>query len=95
MADLIIAKYIRLSLDDSHTDSMSLGHQHLLLDQYIADSDLDGPVREFVDNGFSGLNFERPAVQELLELVKDGRVGCILVKDFSRLVATPSRPVTS
>ncbi len=84
MADLIIAKYIRLSLDDSHTDSMSLGHQRLLLDQYIADSDLDGPVREFVDNGFSGLNFERPAVQELLELVKDGRVGCILVKDFSR-----------
>ena len=84
MADLIIAKYIRLSLDDGHTDSMSLGHQRLLLDQYIADSDLDGPVREFVDNGFSGLNFERPAVQELLELVKDGRVGCILVKDFSR-----------
>ena len=84
MADLIIAKYIRLSLDDSHTDSMSLEHQQLLLDQYIADSDLDGPVREFVDNGFSGLNFERPAVQELLELVKDGRVGCILVKDFSR-----------
>ena len=84
MADLIIAKYIRLSLDDSRTDSMSLEHQRLLLDQYITDSDLDGPVREFVDNGFSGLNFERPAVQELLELVKDGRVGCILVKDFSR-----------
>ena len=84
MADLIIAKYIRLSLDDSHTESMSLEHQQLLLDQYIADSDLDGPVREFVDNGFSGLNFERPAVQELLELVKDGRIGCILVKDFSR-----------
>ena len=84
MADLIIAKYIRLSLDDSHTDSMSLGHQRLLLDQYIADFNLDGPVREFVDNGFSGLNFERPAVQELLELVKDGRIGCILVKDFSR-----------
>lgn len=84
MAEPIIAKYIRLSLDDTHTDSMSLGHQRLLLDQYIAESDLDGSVWEFVDNGFSGLNFERPAVQELLELVKDGGVRCILVKDFSR-----------
>ena len=84
MAEPIIAKYIRLSLDDAQTDSMSLAHQRLLLDQYIADSDFSGTVREFVDNGFSGLNFERPAVQELLELVKDGRVGCILVKDFSR-----------
>lgn len=84
MAEPIIAKYIRLSLDDAQTDSMSLAHQRLLLDKHIADSDLTGPVREFVDNGFSGLNFERPAVQELLELVKDGRVGCILVKDFSR-----------
>jgi len=84
LADLIIAKYIRLSLDDTQTNSMSLEHQRLLLDQYIVDSNLDGPEREFVDNGFSGLNFERPAVQELLELVKDGRVGCILVKDFSR-----------
>lgn len=84
MAEPIIAKYIRLSLDDAQTDSMSLGHQRLLLDKYIADSDLTGSVREFVDNGFSGLNFERPDVQELLELVKDGSVGCILVKDFSR-----------
>ena len=84
MAEPIIAKYIRLSLDDAQTDSMSLAHQRLLLDKYIADSDFSGPVREFVDNGFSGLNFERPAVQELLELVRDGKVCCILVKDFSR-----------
>jgi DNA invertase Pin-like site-specific DNA recombinase len=49
------------------------------------DSDLDGgEVLEFVDNGFSGTNFERPAVQELLELVRAGKVNCILVKDFSR-----------
>lgn len=84
MAEQIIAKYIRLSLDDAQTDSMSIEHQRLLLDKYILDSDITGPVREFVDNGYSGINFERPAVQELLELVQDGKVGCILVKDFSR-----------
>lgn len=84
MAEQIIAKYIRLSLDDSQTDSMSIESQRLLLDKYILDSDLSGTVREFVDNGFSGTHFERPGVQELLELVRDGRVACILVKDFSR-----------
>lgn len=80
----IIAKYIRLSLDDKQSDSLSIENQRLQLDDYLTGSDLDGPVREFVDNGFSGVNFERPAVQELLELVRDGKVGCILVKDFSR-----------
>ena len=80
----IIAKYIRLSLDDSQSDSLSIENQRLQLDDYLMYSDLTGPVREFVDNGFSGVNFERPAVQELLELVRNGKVGCILVKDFSR-----------
>ena len=80
----ILAKYIRLSLDDTQSDSMSIEHQRLILDKYILDSELDGPVQEFVDNGFTGTNFERPAVQELLELVREGKVGAILVKDFSR-----------
>ena len=80
----IIAKYIRLSLDDKQSDSLSIENQRLQLDDFLMDSNMDGPVREFVDNGFSGVNFERPAVQELLELVRDGKVGCILVKDFSR-----------
>ncbi len=84
MDKLIIAKYIRLSLDDAQSDSMSIEHQRLILDKYILDSELDGLVQEFVDNGFSGTNFERPAVQELLELVQEGKVGAILVKDFSR-----------
>ncbi len=41
-------------------------------------------VMEFVDNGHTGTNFERPAVQEMLELVRAGKVNCIVVKDFSR-----------
>ncbi len=80
----ILAKYIRLSLDDTQSDSMSIEHQRLILDKYILDSELDGPVQEFVDNGFTGTNFERPGVQELLELVREGKIGAILVKDFSR-----------
>ncbi|MDR1131336.1 MAG: recombinase family protein [Oscillospiraceae bacterium] len=85
MGKLVTAKYIRLSLDEAKTGSLSIGNQRLLLDQHLMDSDMDGgEVLEFVDDGYSGLNFERPAVQELLELVREGKVNCILVKDFSR-----------
>ena len=81
----VIAKYIRLSLEDSKSDSMSVENQRLLLDSFIADMDCEAtPVLEFVDNGFSGTNYERPGVQELLELVREGKVNCVIVKDFSR-----------
>lgn len=85
MSDYVIAKYIRLSLDDTKTDSASIENQRTMLDRHIDGMDLSGAtVLEFVDNGYTGTNFERPAVQELLELVREGSVGCIIVKDFSR-----------
>ena len=40
---------------------------------------------EFIDNGYSGTNFERPQVQKLIELVRANQIDCIIVKDFSRL----------
>jgi len=81
----VIVKYIRLSLDDTQSESMSIENQRLMLDGFIADMDCcDAPALEFVDNGFTGTNFERPGVQELLELVREGKVDCIVVKDFSR-----------
>ena len=85
MAECVIAKYLRLSIEDAKTDSLSIENQHRLLDRYIAEMDILGAVvKEFVDNGYSGTNFERPAIQELLELVRLGQVNCIIVKDFSR-----------
>lgn len=41
-------------------------------------------VLEFIDNGYSGTNFERPKVQELIEMVRANKIDCIIVKDFSR-----------
>jgi len=86
LAEYVIAKYIRLSIEDAKTDSLSVENQRLMLDGHIDKMDSPGvEVLEFVDNGHSGMNFERSAVQELLELVRLGRVNCIVVKDFSRL----------
>ena len=41
-------------------------------------------IREFLDDGYSGTNFERPAIQEIFQLVSEGRIGAIIVKDMSR-----------
>lgn len=85
MNEYIIAKYIRLSIEDEKTESMSIPHQRLMLDKHIDELGIPGvTVLEFVDNGHSGTNMERPAVQEMLELVRSGRVNCVAVKDFSR-----------
>ena len=85
MGETVIAKYIRLSVDDAVTESLSIANQRLLLDSFIHDLEPPGAkVLEFVDNGYSGTNFERPAVQELLELVRSGAVHALVTKDFTR-----------
>ena len=45
---------------------------------------LNAEIMEFIDNGYSGTNFERPQVQKLIELVRANQIDCIIVKDFSR-----------
>lgn len=87
----ITAIYIRLSmedddLDDDKTESFSVQNQRLFITQFLQASPeiQQGELREFVDDGYSGINFERPAFQEMLGLIRKGQVRCIVVKDFSR-----------
>ena len=82
----VIALYIRLSTEDSRVDSFSIENQKNALHQYV--DAMEGvknvEVLEFIDNGYSGTNFERPAVQELLDQIREGKINCIIVKDFTR-----------
>ncbi len=85
LSDYIIALYIRLSVNDKRVESNSIEHQKLLLTKYAENMEIrNSKIVEFVNNGYSGTNFERPIIQELLELVKTYQVNCIIVKDFSR-----------
>ena len=85
MSKYVVIKYIRLSVDDGITESLSIPSQRLILERHIDSLDIpDIEVIELVDNGYTGTNMERPAVQELLDLVRSGGVNCICVKDFSR-----------
>ena len=86
MDKYVIALYIRLSLEDSKYDSMSIGNQQSILrEKAMTLPEFDrAEIREFVDNGHTGTNFERPAIQEMLKLVQEGKINCIIVKDLSR-----------
>lgn len=86
MVKYVIALYIRLSIEDSKVESMSIQNQRNSLHRYADEMDdvAGAEVIELVDNGYSGTDFERPAVQELLDMVRAGKVNCIIVKDFSR-----------
>lgn len=87
-----IAKYLRLSSEDedlghsSKLESNSISNQRNLLDAYISRMpEFSGTnVVEFCDDGWSGKNFERPAVQDLLLQARQGKIQCIIVKDLSR-----------
>lgn len=81
----ITALYCRLSRDDEmQGDSNSIRNQKAILEKYAVDNGF--PNREFfVDDGYSGTNFDRPDWQRLMAKAERGQVGTVIVKDMSRL----------
>ena len=78
------ALYMRLSRDDeSYGDSISIETQRLVLRQYARDNHLH-VVDEYIDDGWSGTNFDRPSFKRMMEDVESGKVNCIVTKDLSR-----------
>lgn len=83
--DKITALYCRLSRDDElQGDSNSIKNQKAILQKYADDNGFTN-TEFFVDDGYSGTNFDRPDWQRLISLVEEGRIGTIIVKDMSRL----------
>ena len=84
-----IAKYIRLSLADEYgqkDESESVANQRRLLNEFISrNGNVGENCREFIDDGCSGTNFERPGWQELMTEVDNGKVKVIITKNLSRL----------
>ena len=81
----ITALYLRLSRDDEQQgESNSISNQKNILMKYAKDNRFPNPTF-FVDDGFSGTNFNRPGWNSLLEQVETGKVKTIIVKDMSRL----------
>ena len=80
------AIYIRLSREDGGKEhSNTVDNQKTLLLQYVAARKDMTLANIYIDNGYSGTNFERPAFSKMMEDVRWGRINCIVVKDLSRL----------
>ena len=84
-SDKITALYCRLSRDDELAgESNSIKNQKLILSKYAEDNKFQN-VKFFVDDGYSGTTFSRPAFMEMMELAENRQIGTIIVKDHSRL----------
>ena len=77
--------YARLSKEDGHSESLSIGHQLARLRQYVAQEEDLVEEAVYIDDGISGVHTNRPAFQQMLSDAKAGRIDCIMVKDLSRL----------
>ena len=79
------ALYMRLSRDDeSFGDSVSIETQRTVLTQYVREHPEFHVVSEFVDDGWSGTNFDRPQFKRMMEEIEAGNINCIISKDLSR-----------
>lgn len=80
------AAYVRLSVEDSgKIDGYSLQNQESLLMEFINSHNDLHLHKMYVDNGFTGTKFERPAFEEMMQDMRNGTINCIVVKDLSRL----------
>lgn len=81
----ITALYCRLSQEDERLgESLSVENQKDMLIRYAREHHFPNPVF-FVDDGWSGFNYERPGFQEMLREIEAGHVAVCLTKDLSRL----------
>ncbi|MBE6862915.1 MAG: DUF4368 domain-containing protein [Ruminococcus sp.] len=82
--DKITALYCRLSNDDDlQGESNSITNQKAILKKYADENGL-GNTQFYVDDGFSGTNFNRPDFMRMMEDVKSGKISTIITKDLSR-----------
>lgn len=92
--NLLTALYCRLSVDDfndendrkknkEELESNSIVHQKQILEEYCKKHGITN-YRFFTDDGISGTTFERPGFQEMEQMIEDGLIGTVIVKDLSR-----------
>ena len=83
--DKITALYCRLSKDDgTNNESMSIGTQKTMLKEYAKRNGFLN-CQFYVDDGYSGTNYDRPAFQQLIEDIRNGEISTLITKDLSRL----------
>ena len=82
---LITALYCRLSLEDGRdNESMSISNQKAMLRTYAEQNGMFN-YAFYVDDGYTGRNFDRPGFQRMINDIEAGKIGCVITKDLSRI----------
>ena len=80
------AIYVRLSREDGDkAESESIKNQRDLIRAFMSDKPDLLETRVYEDDGYSGVNMERPAFQKMMDDIRDNKIDCIVLKDLSRL----------
>lgn len=82
-----VAAYLRLSKEEfsNEKESNSITNQKLIIDNYLKEHKEYELVDYYIDDGYSGTNFNRPEFQRMLEDIKNKKIDIIIIKDLSRL----------
>lgn len=83
MEKTLVGAYIRLSRDSNYSDSNSIGNQCTIIEEYCKHCNLN-IVDYYIDDGYTGTNFDRPAFKRLFSDIDNKKINCIIVKDLSR-----------
>ena len=87
------ALYLRLSRDDEGAgESNSIATQCMMLRRYAEQNHLF-VVDEYIDDGYSGTNFNRPNFQRMMGDIEAGRVNCVVVKDDCEIIRLNGKPL--
>ena len=80
-----IASYLRLSREDGDKEeSESIGNQRDLIKAYIKNKPGFELIEYYEDDGYTGVNFDRPSFKRMMEDMRSGKINCVIVKDLSR-----------
>ncbi len=83
--------YLRLSRDDEGTgESASISTQRDILRRYARQRGI-AVAEEYVDDGYSGTNYDRPAFRRMIAAIEEGEINCVITKDLSRLGRNSAR----
>lgn len=80
----LTALYARLSIEDNGIEGESIENQIHIIQQFVNKNPDLQIVNQFVDNGQTGTNFDRPGFTAMMDAIRKGNVNCIIVKDLSR-----------
>ena len=81
-----VAAYIRLSKEDGdNLESNSITNQKDIIKEFVNNCPDMNIIDYYIDDGYSGTNFDRPAIKKLMDDIVDEKVNAVIVKDLSRL----------